>query len=63
MKFGVFLPNGSDGWIISEAIEPFLPTYQHLEAIAVESEKQGLSFALPMIKFKGFGGATGIGCT
>ena len=59
MKFGVFLPNGSDGWIISEAIEPFLPTYQHLEAIAVEAEKQGLSFALPMIKFKGFGGATG----
>ena len=59
MKFGVFLPNGSNGWIISEAIEPFLPTYEHQKAIVSEAEKQGLTFALPMIKFKGFGGSTG----
>mgnify|MGYP006174372731 FL=1 len=59
MKFGVFLPNGSDGYVLSEAIEPYLPTFEHQKAIAFEAEKQGLSFALPMIKFKGFGGSTG----
>ena len=59
MKFGVFLPNGSNGWIISEAVKPYTPTYEHQKAIALEAEKQGLSFALPMIKFKGFGGVTG----
>jgi pyrimidine oxygenase len=59
MKFGVFLPNGSNGWVISEAVEPYVPTYEHQTAIVFEAEKQGLSFALPMIKFKGFGGSTG----
>ena len=59
VKFGVFLPNGSNGWVISEALEPYVPTYEHLKAIVFEAEKQGLSFALPMIKFKGFGGTTG----
>ena len=59
MKFGVFLPNGSDGYVLSEAIEPYLPTFEHQKAIVFEAEKQGLSFALPMIKFKGFGGSTG----
>ena len=59
MKFGVFLPNGSNGYVLSEAIEPYVPTYDHLKSITLEAERQGLSFALPMIKFKGFGGATG----
>ena len=59
MKFGVFLPNGSNGWIISEAVLPYVPTYEHMKAIVLEAEKQGLTFALPMIKFKGFGGSTG----
>ena len=59
MKFGVFLPNGSNGYVLSEAIKPYVPTYEHQRAIVLEAEKQGLSFALPMIKFKGFGGATG----
>ena len=59
MKFGVFLPNGSNGWVISEAVLPYAPTYKHLKAIVLEAENQGLTFALPMIKFKGFGGSTG----
>ena len=59
MKFGVFLPNGSNGYVLSEAIEPYLPTFEHQKTIVIEAEKQGLSFALPMIKFKGFGGSTG----
>ena len=59
MKFGVFLPNGSNGYVLSDAIKPYFPTYDHLSAISIEAENQGLSFALPMIKFKGFGGSTG----
>tara|TARA_Y100000588_G_scaffold91078_2_gene98261 strand:+ start:254 stop:1312 length:1059 start_codon:yes stop_codon:yes gene_type:complete len=59
MKFGVFLPNGSNGYVLSEAIKPYIPTYNHLSSISIEAEKQGLSFALPMIKFRGFGGTTG----
>ena len=52
MKFGVFLPNGSNGWVISEAVLPYVPTYEHMKAIVLEAEKHGLTFALPMIKFK-----------
>ena len=59
MKFGVFLPNGSNGYIISNAVTPYLPTYQHNLEITVEAEKQGLDFVLSMMKFKGFGGDTG----
>jgi len=59
MKFGVFLPNGSNGYVLSEAIKPYIPTYDHLSSISIEAENQGLSFALPMIKFRGFGGTTG----
>ncbi|MBR72355.1 MAG: pyrimidine monooxygenase RutA [Rhodospirillaceae bacterium] len=59
MKYGVFLPNGSNGYVLSEALKPYLPTYEHQRKITIEAEKQGLSFALPMIKFRGFGGATG----
>ena len=44
MKFGVFLPNGSNGYIISNAVTPYLPTYQHNLEITVEAEKQGLDF-------------------
>lgn len=59
MKFGVFLPNGSNGYIVSKAVEPYLPTYEHNLAITKEAEKQGLDFVLSMMKFRGFGGETG----
>lgn len=59
MKFGVFLPNGSNGYIVSKAVQPYLPTFEHNKAITVEAEKQGLDFVLSMMKFRGFGGDTG----
>lgn len=43
MRFGVYLSNGNDGWTISEAIEPFLPTYRHLAAIANMDSNEGAS--------------------
>ena len=58
-RFGVFLPNGSNGYIILKAVEPYLPTYHHNLAITQEAEQQGLDFVLSMMKYKGFGGETG----
>jgi pyrimidine oxygenase len=59
MKFGVFLPNGSNGYIISKAIPPYLPTWELNKAVTIEAERQGLDFVLSMMKFRGFGGETG----
>jgi pyrimidine oxygenase len=59
MKFGVFLPNGTNGYILSTRSPQYSPTYEHNRAITVEAERQGLDFALSMIKFRGFGGEGG----
>ncbi|MEM7540844.1 MAG: LLM class flavin-dependent oxidoreductase [Pseudomonadota bacterium] len=59
MKFGVFLPNGSNGYIPSAGSPVYLPTFEHNKAISIEAENQGLDFVLSMMKFRGFGGDTG----
>ena len=58
-EYGIFLPNGSNGYVISEGVKPYPPTFEHHKEIVEEAEKNGFSYALPMIKFKGFGGKTG----
>ncbi len=59
MKFGVFLPNGSNGYIPSTAAPRYLPSWQHNLDITLESERQGLDFVLSMMKYRGFGGESG----
>lgn len=59
MKFGVFLPNGSNGYIPSAGSPVYLPTFEHNKQISIEAENQGLDFVLSMMKFRGFGGETG----
>ncbi|MEM7541775.1 MAG: LLM class flavin-dependent oxidoreductase [Pseudomonadota bacterium] len=59
MHFGVFLPNGSNGYILSAGSPVYEPTFEHNKAISLEAEKQGLDFVLSMMKFRGFGGETG----
>ena len=59
MKLGVFLPNGQNGYILSKASPQFVPTFEHMLAIAREAERIGLDFILSMIKYRGFGGETG----
>ena len=49
MKFGVFLPNGSNGYLMTTAIKPYLPTWELNKAITLEAEKQGLDFVLSMM--------------
>jgi pyrimidine oxygenase len=59
MKFGIFLPNGSNGYIPSAGSNVYMPTYKHNLDISLEAERQGLDFVLSMMKYKGFGGETG----
>ena len=50
MKFGVFLPNGSNGYIPSAGSPVYQPTYQHNLDISLAAEKHGLDFVLSMMK-------------
>lgn len=59
MKFGIFLPNGTNGYILSKNAPRYEPTFEHNKAITLEAEKQGLDFVLSMIKYRGFGGEIG----
>lgn len=59
MKFGIFLPNGSNGYILSTSSPQYPPTFEHNLAISLEAERQGLDYVLSMIKFRGFGGESG----
>ena len=59
MKFGVFLPSASNGFVISKAAPLYAPTFQHNLDTTLEAERQGFEFALAMMKWKGFGGETG----
>lgn len=59
MRFGVFLPNGSNGYIPSAGSPIYKPSYAHNLMITLEAERQGLDFVLSMMKYRGFGGTTG----
>lgn len=59
MKYGVFLPNGSNGYIISKSSPVYVPTWEHNLAVTREAERQDLNFVLSMMKYRGFGGETG----
>lgn len=59
MKFGVFLPNGSNGYILSGGSPVYAPTFEHNKAISIEAERHNLDFVLSMMKYRGFGGAHG----
>nr|WP_233628214.1 LLM class flavin-dependent oxidoreductase [Saccharopolyspora sp. HNM0986] len=58
MDFGVFLPIGNNGWLISENAPQYMPSFELNKNVALEAERQGFAFALSMIKLRGFGGKT-----
>jgi pyrimidine oxygenase len=58
MDFGVFLPIGNNGWLISENAPQYKPSFELNKTVALEAERQGFAFALSMIKLRGFGGKT-----
>ena len=59
MKFGIFLPNGSNGYIPSKGSPIYEPTFEHNKQISKEAEDLGFDFVLSMMKYRGFGGETG----
>lgn len=58
MEFGVFLPIGNNGWIISETSPQYRPSFALNRRICQRAEAYGLDFALSMVKFRGYGGTT-----
>jgi pyrimidine oxygenase len=59
VKFGIFLPNGRNGYILSRATSQFDPTFAHNRDISVAAEENGFDMVLSMMKYRGFGGETG----
>ncbi|KQS66550.1 pyrimidine utilization protein A [Modestobacter sp. Leaf380] len=58
MDFGVFIPIGNNGWLISENAPQYMPSFELNKRIVQEAEAQDFAFALSMIKLRGFGGKT-----
>src|SRR5438067_4240817 len=56
MKFGVFLPSGRGGFVITTTPPPVEPRYELLRDLPLLAEDLGYDFAMSMIKFHGFGG-------
>ncbi len=58
VDFGVFLPIGSNGWILSETAPLYKPTFDLNRRITQRAEEFGFGFVLSMVKFRGNGGVT-----
>ena len=56
MDIGVFIPIGSNGWLISTTSPQYRPSYELNRDVTQKAEKYGMEFALSMIKLRGFGG-------
>src|ERR1041385_784450 len=56
MEIGVFIPIGSNGWLISTTSPQYKPSFELNKQTTLNAERYGLDFALSMIKLRGFGG-------
>lgn len=56
MDLGVFIPIGSNGWLISKTSPRYRPTFALNRDTTQLAEKYGFEFALSMVKLRGFGG-------
>ncbi|WP_300678773.1 LLM class flavin-dependent oxidoreductase [Nocardioides sp.] len=57
-EYGVFLPIGNGGWLVSTTAPHPEATYAYNRQVAVDAEQAGLDFIMSMAKWKGFGGST-----
>jgi pyrimidine oxygenase len=58
MDYGLFLPIANDGWITSTTSPKYMPTFDLNKQIVQKAESYGFTFALSMIKLRGYGGLT-----
>jgi pyrimidine oxygenase len=56
MEIGVFIPIGSNGWIVSTTSPQYKPSFELNKQTTLNAERYGLDFVLSMIKLRGFGG-------
>ncbi|MBF4621161.1 pyrimidine utilization protein A [Clavibacter sp. VKM Ac-2542] len=59
MEIGVFIPIGSNGWLISTTSPQYQPTFDLNLEVVQKAEAYGFDFALSMIKLHGYGGPSG----
>ena len=57
-EFGIFLPIGNGGWIMSDTSPHPSATYEYNRQAAVLAEDIGLDFIMSMAKWRGYGGTT-----
>ncbi|MBB6121869.1 LLM class flavin-dependent oxidoreductase [Nocardiopsis algeriensis] len=57
-EYGIFLPIGSGGWIVSETAPHPEASYEYNRKAAVLAESYGLDFIMSMGKWRGYGGTT-----
>src|SRR5712664_3506611 len=58
MEIGVFIPIGSNGWLVSTTSPQYKPSFELNRRTTINAERYGFDFALSMIKLRGFGGKT-----
>ena len=56
MDLGVFIPIGSNGWLISTTSPQYRPSFELNRDVVQRAERYGFEFALSMVKLRGFGG-------
>jgi pyrimidine oxygenase len=56
VEIGVFIPIGSNGWLISTTSPRYKPSFELNRDVTQKAEAYGMEFALSMIKLRGFGG-------
>jgi pyrimidine oxygenase len=59
MEIGVFIPIGTNGWIVSTTSPQYKPSFELNKQTTLNAERYGFDFALSMIKLRGFGGKSG----
>ncbi|TQS43915.1 LLM class flavin-dependent oxidoreductase [Cryptosporangium phraense] len=57
-EYGIFLPIGSGGWMLSTTAPHPEATYAYNKRAALHAESIGLDFVMTMAKWRGFGGST-----
>src|SRR5262249_20984947 len=58
MDFGIFIPIGNNGWMMSVNAPQYMPSFRLNRTIAEHAETYGFNFLLSMVKLLGFGGRT-----
>ncbi len=58
MEFGVFIPIGNNGWMISKNSPQYMPSFDLNKEVVLKAEEHGFEFVLSMVKLRGFGGET-----